>query len=323
MGVRGPTEMFIMRMELRRAGPARPRLVQGRTGAMLALTLTVLFWSGNFVAGRALRLDTDPVTLNILRWLLCLALFLPLVGRSLLRHWLVIRREWRLVVGLGATGIATFHTLVYMALVETTAVNALLLMTLSPIAIMAGASATGQERLSRGQWFGALISLVGAFVLVTRGSPAPLATLALSKGDLWMVGAVIAWTVYSLLLRRRPPDLPQDVTLAASIVVAVGLLVPVLLLQGTTRFNVTPATLGALVYIAVFPSLVAYLLWSYGVNAIGAAGAGQFVNLLPVFGAVLAVLLLGERIIASQVAGAILVFAGILLVQWRSSAVRR
>ena len=206
----------------RRAGQLRCWLPQGCTGATLALSLAALFWAGNFVAGRALRDDADPVTLNVLRWLLCLALLLPLVGRSLLRHWPVVRREWRLVLGLGATGIAAFHTLVYLALVETTAVNALLIVTLAPITIMAGAAAIGQERPSWVQWLGTLVSLVGAFVLVTRGSLETLPTLDLNKGDLWMLGAILAWAIYSLLLRRRPRDLPQDVTLAASIIAARG-----------------------------------------------------------------------------------------------------
>jgi drug/metabolite transporter (DMT)-like permease len=141
-----------------RAKPHRLWLPQGRTGASLSLSLAALFWAGNFVAGRALRGDVDPVTLNVLRWLLCLALFLPLVGGNLLRHWPVVRREWRLLVGLGATGIAAFHTLVYLALVETTAVNALLILTLAPVLIMAGAALIGQERPSWVQWLGSLVS---------------------------------------------------------------------------------------------------------------------------------------------------------------------
>ena len=312
-----------MSIDPERAGLGRSWFPQWLSSATLALTLAALFWAGNFVAGRALRDDVDPVTLNVLRWLLCLALFLPLVGRNLVRHQHVVRREWRLLAALGATGIAAFHTLVYLALVETTAVNALLILTLAPVLIMTGAAITGQERPTRMQWLGSVVSLVGAFVLVSRGDIAALTDRQMNWGDLWMLGAVLAWAIYSLLLRRRPQDLPQDVTLAASIIAALVLLCPVLLLQGSDmRFNVTPATLAALAYIAVFASFIAFLLWSYGVNEIGAARAGQFVNLMPVFGAVLAVLFLGERIIWSQVVGAAFVFAGILLVQRKGASVR-
>lgn len=295
----------------------------GRAAAVVALTLAALFWAGNFVAGRALRDDADPLTLNVLRWLLCLALFLPLVGADLARCRAVVRREWRLVLALGATGIAAFHTMVYLALVETTAVNALLILTLTPVLIMAGAALAGQERPTAVQWLGSLVSLVGALVLVTRGDPAALGRLGPNRGDLWMLGAVLAWSAYSLLLRRRPRDLPPNVTLAASIIAALSFLLPLLLLRaGSARFDATPATLGALAYIAVFASLIAFLLWSFGVDAIGPARAGQFVNLMPVFGAALAVLLLGERITLPQVVGAAFVFAGILLVQRRGAAER-
>lgn len=295
-----------------------------RAGAALALSLASLFWAGNFVAGRALRDDADPVTLNVLRWLLCLILLLPLAGPGLLRHGRAVRREWRLFLALGATGIAAFHTMVYLALTETTAVNALLILTLTPVLILAGSALSGQERPTGAQWLGTLVSLGGALVLVTRGDPAALGALRLNAGDLWMLGAVAAWAAYSLLLRRRPRDLPQDVTLAATIVAALLILAPILLLQpAAPRFEATPATLAALGYIAVFASLVAFLLWSYGVDAIGPAQAGQFLNLMPVFGAALAVMLLGERITAPQVAGAALVFAGLLLVQRGGAVARR
>jgi drug/metabolite transporter (DMT)-like permease len=217
-----------------------------------------------------------------------------------------------------ATGIAAFHTLVYLALSETTAVNALLILTLAPVLIMAGAALIGQERPGPLQWAGALVSLLGAAVLVTRGSLSTWSAQGLNRGDLWMLGAVLAWTVYSLLLRRRPRDLPQDVTLAASILAALALLGPLLLVQGSMHFEVSLPALGALLYIAVFASIVAFRLWSFGVDEIGPARAGQFVNLMPVFGALLAVGLLGERITMAQGVGAVLVFAGVALVQRRA-----
>jgi drug/metabolite transporter (DMT)-like permease len=131
-----------------------------------------------------------------------------------------------------------------------------------------------------------------------------------------MLGAVLVWAVYTLLLRRRPRDLSQDVALASSIVVALALMAPFLVLQGGTEaLNLSAPSVGAVLYIAVFASLVAFLLWSSGVSEIGAAQAGQFVYLMPVFGSGLAVLLLGESISAPQVIGSALVFAGIMLGQ--------
>ena len=295
-------------------GPT-PSAGRNETLAALALGAAALFWSGNFIAGRALRDDIDPVALNLVRWGLCLVLFLPLVGGKLVRQRRVILREWRLVLGLGATGIAAFHTLTYQALSHTTAVNALLILALAPAAIMAGARLTGDSRPGAVQWAGCVVSLAGAAVLITRADPARLHTVGLNPGDLWMLAAVFVWTVYSLLLRRRPADLPQDVTLAASIAVALALLIPAFLVTGAAVPRAPgPGAVAAILYIAVFASLVAFLLWSFGVNEIGAARAGQFVYLMPVFGPVLAVVILGETLGPAQIAGGLCVLAGIALV---------
>jgi len=288
-----------------------------------ALSLATLFWSGNFIIGRALRDDIDPVTLNTLRCLLCLVLFLPLVGRRLLRHRTVVRREWRLLLALGVTGIAGYQTMVYLALSHTTAVNAVLMLALTPGIILLGAAMLGRSRPSALQWLGSLISLLGAVVLITRLDPAVFVGLGFNPGDLWMIGAVLSWAAYSLILQRRPPDLPQDVTLASSIALACLLLVPLaLVVEPAIAVEFTLPVIGALLYVALFASLFAYLLWSYGVTTIGPERSGQFVHLMPVFGLVLAVILLGEAIVLPQIAGAVCIFIGILLVNRKTPAAR-
>ncbi|MES2956889.1 MAG: EamA family transporter [Pseudomonadota bacterium] len=294
------------------------RALSADTRAALALAGAALLWSGNFIAGRALRHDIDPATLNLLRWTLCLLIFLPWVGPKAWRCRQIVLREWRLLCALGASGIAAFHSLVYLALASTTAVNALLMLSLTPAAILLGAALTGGRRPSTVQWAGTLLSLAGAGILVTRGSLAAVAGLAglgPVAGDLWMLLAVLLWTVYSLLLRRRPVDLPADVALAASIVPALLLLLPAVMLAPTVGpLVLTPRMLGALVYIALFASLLGFLLWSYGVSTLGPERAGQFVHLMPLFGAALALLLLGESIVPVQWIGALCVLVGIALV---------
>jgi drug/metabolite transporter (DMT)-like permease len=288
---------------------------RGRSLAILALTCAALFWAGNFIAGRALRDDIDPVALNTLRWAACLALFLPIVGRRAFEARRVVLREWRLLLGLGATGIASFHTVVYFALTETTAINALLILALAPAAILCGAAVIEGKRPAPAQWLGSAVSLAGVGVLITRADPEILLGLAFNRGDFWMLGAVLIWAAYSLLLRRRPSDLPQDVALAASVTIALVLLLPVFLLTSpVSEISLTPPVLGALAYIAVFASLIAFLCWSYGVGELGPERSGQFVNLIPVFGAVLAVALLGEEVVLPQALGAALVLLGLVLV---------
>jgi len=285
---------------------------------IIALTLAALFWSGNFIAGRALRDHIDPVTLNFSRWLIALILLAPFVWRDMLTSVAVVRREWRLILGLGATGIASFHTLNYLALQTTTATNALLTLSLAPIAILAGAATLGLERPNRRQLAGAITSIVGAAILITRGEFATIHDFVV--GDLWMLVSVVIWAAYSLLLRRRPADLPPSVALAASIGVGLILLVPFLLLGSGTSFTafVSLASLAGIGYVAVFASVLAFMFWSYGVSRLGPSRSGQFILLMPVFGAALAATLLGERLAPAEIAGALLVLAGIVIVEWRS-----
>lgn len=197
-----------------RAGSAAPA---ASLRPALALTLAALFWSGNFIAGRAMRGQIDPVMLNFARWLAALVLLAPFAWQDACRNAGAIRREWQLILGLGASGIAAFHTLVYLALQTTTAMNALLLFSLSPVVILAGAILLGLESATQRQLAGATVSVTGAVILITRGDVTQIRNVGFTAGDLWMLLAVAIWSLYSLLLRRRPADLPQSAALAASI----------------------------------------------------------------------------------------------------------
>ena len=287
----------------------------------LALSLATLFWSGNFIAGRALHEVIDPVSLNFLRWSLALVLLAPFLGPAAWASLPALRREWRLILALGASGIAAFHTLVYLALQSTTATNALLVLSLAPILTLIGAVITGAGRFTRLQTAGALVSMAGAGILITRGDLASTLAHGFTAGDLWMLLAVVIWAVYSLLLRRRPADLSPSVTLVASVAAALVLMFPLYLFAPTPLASLgSPKVLLSIGYIALFSSVFAFLLWSRGVAALGPARAGQFVHLMPVFGPVLAFGLLGEAPTAAQVAGAVLVLSGIALVERRATA---
>jgi drug/metabolite transporter (DMT)-like permease len=284
----------------------------------LALTLAALFWSGSFVVGRALHEEIDPVLVTFARWFISLVLFAPFVWRDLARSFPVVVREWRLVAALGATGIALFHPLVYLALQHTSATNALITLSLAPVLILPGASMLARRRPALHQLAGATISLAGAVVLITRGDVAVLTATGLNIGDLWMLAAVALWAAYSLLLRRRPTDLPQTVTLVSSIAVALPLLLAIALLSAPSLAKPVsvPLMLGV-AYIAIFGSAIGFLFWSYGVAELGPGRAGQFVHLMPVFGAALAFVFLGEPLSTPQIFGATLVLAGLALIEER------
>src|SRR5262249_28229170 len=162
-----------------------------------ALALAALFWSGNFIVGRAIRDDTDPLLLNFCRWSIAFVLLIPVVSDQARAGFAAACREWRLVLGLGATGIVGFPTLAYVALRPPCATNALVIFSTAPVAILASASLAGLERPARRQLVGAAVSIVGAALVVTRGDVARLRVAGVNKGDLWMLAAVGCWAVYS------------------------------------------------------------------------------------------------------------------------------
>jgi drug/metabolite transporter (DMT)-like permease len=303
------------------SGSGTMRLPSMLRSPVLVLTLAALFWAGSFVVGRALRYDVDPVALTFLRWLISLFVFAPFVCREITSHAHVVVREWRLIIGLGATGIALFHPLVYLALQHTSATNALLTFSLSPVVILLGAGLTNRKRPTAWEAAGVLLSMVGAAILITRGNLSVVRSMGLNAGDLWMLAAVVVWAGYSLLLRRRPADLPQMVTLVSSIVVALPMLLPFALIAAAGNpFHLSVAVLLGIFYIAVFGSVIGFLFWSHGVSKLGAARAGQFVHLMPVFGAALSFVFLGEPLSLPQLFGAGFVLAGILLIETRRVA---
>jgi drug/metabolite transporter (DMT)-like permease len=304
---------------------ARASLTRVLRSPSLSLAAAALFWSGNFVAGRALRGSVDPLTLNMLRWSLALALFAPLIVRDAARYRSVLMQNWRLIAGLGATGIAAFHTMVYLALRDTPAINALLTLSLAPAVILLGSAITGGSRPTRWQWIGVLVSLGGVGILLTRGDMAVAAALEFNRGDVWMLAAVVVWAIYSLLLRKRPKELPQDLALAASMFVGVALVAPVLLMQAPAQSLQTLSPVGwlAVGYIGLFSSLIAFACWSHGVAELGPERAGQYVHLMPVFGAALSAMFLGEALTSIQLTGSAVVLLGIILVNRGPAADRK
>lgn len=286
----------------------------------LLLAGAALLWSGNFVIARALRDAVPPVSLNFWRWLLALIILLPFSMAPLRQHSALLRREWKLMLALGVTGIAAFHTLVYLALRTTPAINAVLLTSTAPMTIVLVSWLFFRETITARQALGILLSLGGVLLVITRGQISSLLALRFEAGDLWMLLAVPVWALYSVLLKRRPAGLPQLALLTSTVVAGLLVLLPLYLwrlAQGEV-VRLSAGSVAGILYIAVFAAVVAFLFWNQGVAAIGPNRAGLFIHLMPVFGALLSILFLGERIAAFHVAGAALVFAGIALGSWQA-----
>lgn len=286
----------------------------------LYLSLAALFWSGNFVLGRAVSTHVPPVGLAFWRWVVALLLLLAVARRRLAEDWPALRRAWRVLLPAGVLGVGCFNMLVYVGLRSTTATNGLLLQSACPAFIVAIAFAVGAGRASARQVAGIAVSLLGVVVILTRGTPAALAALRFARGDLWVLGAVLAWAIYTLLLARRPPGVHPLSLLAVLVAIGVAWMAPFYAAEraGGARMALDLPTAASVLYVALFASVGAYILWNEGVARIGPSRAGVFIHLMPAFGSGLAVLLLGEAFRPFHLAGIALILGGV----WLASAAR-
>jgi drug/metabolite transporter (DMT)-like permease len=281
----------------------------------LLLTLSSLFWAGNWVIGRAMRHDISPIAMGFWRWLVALVILLPFVASELRRNRGVIRRDWLKLMLLGALGATAFSTMIYVGLQFTTATNGILFNSISPVMIVLLSWAMLRDRPTAWQGLGVALSLLGVVAIVARADPALLMALRFNGGDLWVIAAMLLWSTYTLLLRWRPPELSAMAFLAAMLALSLPLLLPFYVWELASRggFAITVPTVAALAYYATLPSIVAYLFWNRAVTQVGANRAGLFFYLIPVFVAVLSMVFLGERMHDYHFIGAGLIFGGIWL----------
>jgi len=281
----------------------------------LLLTLTMLFWAGNAVLGRAVRAEVPPVGLAFCRWFFGFLIVFPFALPHLRRDWPEVRRRWRMVVLLSFLGITCFNTMLYIGLHSTTAINAILIQSSMPVIIVIMSFLFFRETVTPIQALGIGVSLIGMITIIARGDLSVLAQLSLKPGDIWVFTAVFLYGAYSVLLRLRPKIHPASL-LAVLFGAGTLMLAPFFIWEMNTglilQFNRT--TLLAVGYVAIFPSILSYLFYNRGVELVGANQAGLFIHLIPVFGTVLAILLLGERFRVFQGVGVALILSGIYLV---------
>jgi drug/metabolite transporter (DMT)-like permease len=281
----------------------------------LLLTLTVLFWSGNMVVGRGIRADVPPLALAFWRWAIAFLLVLPLAWPHFKAQWPLLRQAWKPIVLLGLLGVGSYNTFAYIALQYTSATNAVLLNSFIPVVTIAISWAFLGKHLRRLEGLGVVISLCGALTIIARGDPAILAHLDLNTGDVWMLGAVLAWAIYTVGLAWRPAGVHPMLMLAAMTAVGLAALLPAWLwemAQGR-QINVNPGALASLAYVGIFPSFLGYIFYNRGVAEIGASKASLFIHLMPVFGTILSAIFLAEIPHWYHYLGIALIFSGIWL----------
>ncbi len=282
----------------------------------MLLVLPPLFWAGNAVVGRALVGDFPPLALSFWRWALAFAILAPFAARSIRAHRDTIRSHWQVLAVLSFLGVACYNSLQYLALQTSGAVNATLIGASGPVAGLLIGAAFYQTRVTHRQWIGAALSVAGVLWVITRGDPANLLGFRFAMGDLIMLVATVLWSFYTWMLRRQRPPLPMTAFLAVQIGLGALMILPVFLIELAVTQRVPEATatnVAALLYVAVLPSIVAYYCWDRGVAQAGAVLPLYFVNLTPVFTALLATSFLAEPIGLYHVVGGALILVGIHL----------
>jgi len=282
--------------------------------AFLLLGLVMLFWAGNSITGRAVRGDIPPFTLAFGRWLIAVAVLAPFAARRLWAERAEALAGWRWILALGFLGIVCFNAFIYSGLRHTSAANALLLQASIPALVLVLDRVMFGGRAGALHIAGVAASTLGVAGIVFKGDVSALTTLRLGAGDALILCGVVVWGLYTVLLRKKPAIASASFLL---LVFALGALAmaPLAAWEWTQGLQVawSPKVLAAFAYVGVFPSVLAYFIYNAATAQLGPARAGQAITLMPLFGALLSALLLGETLEGYHLVGMALILAGIVL----------
>ncbi|TXR54510.1 DMT family transporter [Reinekea thalattae] len=277
------------------------------------ICLPPLFWAGNFIAGRSVRGDIPPISLNFFRWLIAALVLLPFTLGMLKQQRELYWQHRKKIFIASALGICAFNSLIYLGLQTTTANNAIILNAFIPLLISLFGALFFSLQLTWRHWLGMSVSFAGVIVIVTQGSLELLLHFHLNAGDAWVFVATLCWAAYTLLLKTIPPQINRYGLMSAQILIGLVLLAPFFIVELSHAQPLvwSKQSLWALAYVGIVPSVLAYLIYTASIGKLGAAKAGASINLLPVFGVLLSVLLLGESIHYYQLTGMALIFTGL------------
>jgi drug/metabolite transporter (DMT)-like permease len=287
----------------------------------LLLCITALCWAGNAIVGRLAAGHIPPVTLSFLRWALAFLIVLPFAWKHLRRDWGAIRASLGTLIIISVAGIGVFNTLQYWALEYTTALNTLLLQSAGPLFVAVWSLILLGVRLTPAQAGGIAVSLVGVLVILLHGDLTALTRIEFNKGDVIFSFAIAIFGLYSVLTLKRPQI--HNLSFAGfTFGCGAASLIPLLIWELYSRptMLVNANNLLMLFYVAVFPSTVAYLCFNRGVQLIGANRAAPFFHVVPLFGAVMAMVFLGERPQLFHFVGFALVLTGVYVASRKASA---
>jgi drug/metabolite transporter (DMT)-like permease len=279
----------------------------------LLLTLTPFFWACNWIIGRGLSTSIPPMAMTFYRWLFAILILAPFAWPHLKREWPIVWRNRRTMLLLGIIGVGSHNALAYLGLNYTTAMNGVILNSFIPVMIISLSWIVLRQRLAPVQLAGVGVSLAGVLAILSQGSVETLASFQLNRGDLFVILSLLLWSIYTICLRWKPAGLHMLTFLFVIACVGDTGVLPFYLAEtamGSTM-TFTLVNFAALLGVALFSSVLAYIFWNRGVEQVGASVAGLFVHLMPVFGTILAWLFLGEQLHAYHIIGIAFILTGI------------
>ncbi len=284
--------------------------------AYILLVLTTLFWSGNFIVGKAASLfDIPPFSLNFYRWFFAGIILLPFTLKEIIQKKNYIFKNIGFFIILGITSITIFNSAVYYSLYYMQVISGVLMISTIPVWIIFISSILGIEKTNKFQIFGVILSLLGVLFIITKSDFNLIKNLDFNKGDLIMAAGMFAWALYSALLKKKTYEISQITLLEVVIITGLIFLIPVYILEtklGSALILNKPFIL-TLSYVVIFPGLAAFFFWIKGISIIGANRAGIFLHLMPIFGSLMAIILFDEKFMFYHLLGAIFIVAGITL----------
>ena len=284
--------------------------------AYIFLILATLFWSGNFIVGKAAsHFEIPPFTLNFYRWTFAWLILAPFTIKEIYKSKLHILKNIKYVFVLGITSITLFNSIVYYSLQFTQVISGVLMISTIPVMIILFSSLLKIEKTNFFQLIGVFFSMLGVIVIVSQLNLEKIKELNFNKGDLSIIVAMLSWALYSALLKRKKLELSQLSLLQVIISSGLVFLLPVYLIEMSLGRHVAlelPFFL-TLSYVVLFPGLASFICWIKGIAIIGANRSGIFLHLMPIFSTILAIIIFGEKFMIYHLIGAILIITGIVL----------
>ncbi len=284
--------------------------------AYLILILTTIFWSGNFIVGKAASTyEIPPFSLNFFRWFFAGLILLPFTFKELIGKKKYIFNNIGFFTVLGITSITIFNSIVYYSLYYTQVISGILMISTIPVWIIFISSLLNIEKTNIFQILGVVLSLTGVIFIITKADLNLIKNLDFNKGDLSMVVAMFSWAIYSALLKSKKYEISQVSLLEVVIICGLTFLIPIYFIEmnmGNQIILGKPFYL-ILGYVVLFPGLAAFFFWIKGISIIGANRAGIFLHLMPIMGAIMAMLIFDEKFMFYHILGAMFIIVGITL----------